>query len=160
MPHCSLILLARAASLDSFTSAVSIHDVAEILNIEAQQLPIASEEVPAGITPFGWVVIALFRRDGDEDPKVWSGRVAIVSPKGREFYGQDATIDLQTSALARVFSMIPVFPYTGDGDYVFRAEVKLDSGWEPAKECSVPIKFVLRSPSAALPGTGLEPTTP
>jgi len=126
---------------------VSIHDVAETLNIEATAALIASEEHPAAVAPFGWVAVAMFRRDDPDVSEDLVCRLTIISPKGREFSGPDSKVDLQSSGLARFFSLIPTLPYTGDGIYTLRAEIKRETAWVIVREFTLPIRVVVKAPA-------------
>ncbi len=146
MAYCSALLLAKSVSLDAFSKSVSIHDVAEDVVIDTAAAPTVSEEAPGNAAPFGLVAVGMLRRDNAEVAEEPIGRLIIVSPKGREFAGPEMTIDLRTAGLARTFSSIPELPFTGDGIYGFRLQLKTQDKWTTVKEFTVPVKVTVTPP--------------
>jgi hypothetical protein len=151
MARCTNLLLARSVSVDPFTNSLTIVDIAEGLKIEATEPPKASEESPLSVGPFGWVMVALLQRD---DPNVAENpiiRISIVSPRGREFPGPDAQIDLTTASNARNLALMPSFPYTGDGVYRFLLKTSRNSDWITIGEFTLPMTITVRTPEV-VPG--------
>ena len=139
MARCTASLLARSVSVDPFTNTLSAIDIAENLGIGAAEIPAASEEAPNLITPFTWVFVAFFLRDDLAVPEEFTGRLTILSPKGRAFPGPEQRIDLAGATNARSLTVIPSFPYTGNGVYRLRYELRRSDQWLTVSECPVPV---------------------
>ncbi|MGH9438173.1 MAG: hypothetical protein ACRD22_09825 [Terriglobia bacterium] len=140
MAYCSTSLLARSVAVDPFTNTITAIDIAENLTIEVSEAPTATEKAPYLIQPFRWVFIALLWRDDASTPESdITGRLVIVSPQGREFPGPEQRLDLVDAPNGRVLTMIPAFPYTGNGPYRFCYQVLCGSNWQPVSEFIVPL---------------------
>lgn len=151
MAQSTTSLLARSVSVDPFTNSITIIDIAENLMIEASEIPTATVDAPYLIAPFAWVFIAFFRRDEIGTPEDIKGRLVIMSPQGCEFPGPEQRIDLVNAANGRVLTMIPRFPYTGNGIYRFCYQVLRDAKWQTASEFSVPLTITISGSTATPP---------
>jgi hypothetical protein len=153
MARCTASLLAKSVSVDAFTHSLTAIEIAENLSIEAPEAPSASEEAPHLISPFAWVFVALFLRDDIAIPEDLIGRLTILSPKGRAFPGPEQRIDLATASNARSLVLIPAFPFTGNGIYRLRYEIRCGDEWRFAAECPLPL--TIRARTTDNPGTGV-----
>ncbi len=144
MAYCSTSLLARSVAVDPFTNTITAIDIAENLTIEVSEAPTATEEAPYLIQPFRWVFIALLWRDEASTPEGdVTGRLVIISPHGREFPGPEQRLDLVDAPNGRVLTLIPAFPYTGNGSYRLRYQVLRGGNWQTVSEFTVPLTITL-----------------
>jgi hypothetical protein len=139
MARCTVSLLTKSVSVDPFTNTLTAIDIAESLVITASEIPTASEANPHLIRPFNWVFLAVFTRDDLATPEEAVGRLTILSPQERAFPGPEQRIDLATAENARSLTMIPSFPYTGNGVYRLRYEVSRNEKWQTVSECLLPM---------------------
>ncbi len=149
MARCTDLLVVKSVSINPFNNALTLVDLAEALNIEASEEPTASADSPLLVAPFDWVVVALLQRDSLGVPEDVTGRVTIVSPHGREFPGANTRVDLVTHGNARNLSLMPAFPYTGNGVYRFLFQVLHNDEWNTAAEFSLPITISVRRQETA-----------
>jgi hypothetical protein len=151
MARCAVSLLAKSVSVDPFSNALAVIDIAENLVVVAPEVPNASEETPHIVSPFSWVFVVLLARSDPNSPEELKMRLTIVSPNGREFPGTEQRVDLATAGFARTFIVIPGMPYTGNGVYRFRVETAFESEWRPIAESQVPLSISTQDPHQAPP---------
>lgn len=149
MPRCTVALLARSVSVDPFTNSLTAVEVAENLNVEAPELPPNLDEAPHLIAPFSWVFIALFLREDLAVPEDLVGRLNILCPDGRAFPGPEQRIDLVNAPNARSLTMIPAFPFCGNGLYRFRYEIRVNNEWSAVTEYPLPLTMSVRTEDKA-----------
>lgn len=157
MAVCNTSFLARSVSQDTFSNEITAVGLAEGLAVAASERPVASEEAPILISPFNWVFVAFLHRDDPDEPEELACRLTIVSPHGREFPGPELRVDLVTSGAARNLTMIPGFPYTGDGTYQFYFQARRDGEWVTLGKYALPMSITVQQPATgefAVPGAG------
>jgi hypothetical protein len=148
MARCTHFFLCRSVSQDPFSNVLTVVDMVQALNVDAASIPSASDESPSSLSPFGFVIVALLQRDDPAVTEDLSSRITIVTPKGREFSGAEARVDLTAGGYTRNLTLMPDFAYTGDGTYRFLMQIQKADSWVTVAEFSMPLKIIVKGAGA------------
>jgi hypothetical protein len=131
MARCLTAFLARSVAIDPFTNALTVHDIAESLQVETTEPVVGTNSVPQPIAPFGYVFVVFVERSNRDVPEEPTGRVVVFDPAEHELAATPVRIDLKTALSARNLTLMPVFPYTGAGYYNIRMDLFDEGGSTP-----------------------------
>lgn len=136
--HIWSVLCSRSV-IDSETNNVSIQDIIEQININA-------EPAENGFLPIQLELITLWGRKEINETAKGIERVTFITPSGKNEVISEAEIDLTKAERHRQRVRFPGLPVNETGKYYFKVEIKNgDNEWKQAS--AIPLKVVFQSPN-------------